>query len=114
MKEKIRLFYLPGYSPEPDPDENVWNHVKNHTAGEMHVTGPDQPKRLVVSALHELARLPRITLGFSRRLICVLCKLTYESFRMCFSHLFHWRENLPGDTKKRFFLEESRSVSTSK
>jgi len=63
-KGKIKLFYLPGYSPELNPDEYVWNHVKHHTVGKMHVTGPDQLKRLVVSALHRLARLPRITLGF--------------------------------------------------
>ena len=28
LKGKLELFYLPGYSPELNPDEYVWNHVK--------------------------------------------------------------------------------------
>jgi transposase len=61
---KIEIYYLPGYSPELNPDEFVWNHVKNHTIGKMNVTGPDQLKKLAISALRRLSRLPRIILGF--------------------------------------------------
>jgi transposase len=28
--DKLRLFILPLYSPELNPDEQVWNHLKNH------------------------------------------------------------------------------------
>ena len=61
---KLELYHLPGYSPELNPDEYVWNHVKRHTIGKMNVTGPDQLKKLAVSALSRLARLPHIILGF--------------------------------------------------
>jgi transposase len=27
---KLHLYYLPGYSPELNPDETVWGHVKHH------------------------------------------------------------------------------------
>jgi transposase len=65
-KGKIELFFLPGYSPELNPDEYVWNHVKNHTVGKMRVVGPDQLKKLVLAALGRLARVPGIILGFFR------------------------------------------------
>ena len=27
---RLQLFYLPPYSPELNPDEQAWNHLKNH------------------------------------------------------------------------------------
>jgi transposase len=27
---RLHLFYLPKYSPDWNPDEKVWNHLKNH------------------------------------------------------------------------------------
>lgn len=30
---KLRLFYLPPYSPGLNPDEHVWNYLKNHKIG---------------------------------------------------------------------------------
>ena len=30
VKDRLRLFFLPPYSPEINPDELVWNDVKNH------------------------------------------------------------------------------------
>jgi len=35
LSGKLQLFYLPPYSPELNPDELVWNHLKNHTVGRM-------------------------------------------------------------------------------
>ena len=61
---KIELYYLPGYSPELNPDEFVWNHVKRHTIGKMNITGPDHLKKLAFSALRRLASIPNIILGF--------------------------------------------------
>ncbi len=31
QKNKLELFYLLPYSPELNPDELVWNHLKTHT-----------------------------------------------------------------------------------
>ena len=33
IKEKLELFYLPPYSPDLNPDELVWNHLKTNTVG---------------------------------------------------------------------------------
>jgi transposase len=32
-KGTLKLFYLPPYSPELNPDKQVWNYVKNHKIG---------------------------------------------------------------------------------
>ena len=60
----IELFYLPGYSPELNPDEQVWNHVKNHTVGKMTITGPAQFRSVVISALRRLSKLPSVIRSF--------------------------------------------------
>jgi transposase len=54
----LRLFFLPPYSPDLNPDELVWNHVKNHKVGRTPATGPDDLKRRVVSALRSLQNFP--------------------------------------------------------
>ena len=39
---KLRLFFLPPYSPDRNPDELVWKHLKADTVGRMLVTGYTQ------------------------------------------------------------------------
>ena len=63
---RLRLFFLPSYSPELNPDELVWNHLKNHGTGRMTPTGPDQLKRAVLGRLRSIQRLPRLIAGFFR------------------------------------------------
>jgi len=60
----LELHFLPGYSPELNPDELVWNHIKRHTVGRKTITGPDQFKSMVRNALKSLSRLPKIVQGF--------------------------------------------------
>ena len=50
-KGRLQLFFLPPYSPELNPDEQVWNHLKNHGIGRQPITGPDQLKLLILSHL---------------------------------------------------------------
>ena len=61
---QLRLFYLPPYSPQLNPDEWVWRHVKNHRVGRQAVSGPAQFQELVVSALRRLQKLPATIRGF--------------------------------------------------
>jgi transposase len=44
-KGKLRLFYLPPYSPELNPDELVWNNVKGKI-GRSSIKGPDDFQEL--------------------------------------------------------------------
>lgn len=55
---RLRLFYLPPYAPELNPDEQVWNHVKNHGIGRGAVTGFDHLKKMVIGRLRSLQKLP--------------------------------------------------------
>jgi len=55
---KLELHYLPGYSPELNPDESVWGYIKHHTVGKRVITGPDQFRFLVLGALRSLQKLP--------------------------------------------------------
>jgi len=61
---RLQLFYLPPYSPELNPDEQVWNHLKNHGVGKQPVTGPDHLKRLVLSHLRKVQKLPSLVRSF--------------------------------------------------
>ncbi len=56
---KLRLFYLPGYSPELNPDEQVWNEVKYRRVGRRSPRTKDDLRSLLVSSLHALQRLPQ-------------------------------------------------------
>ena len=61
---KLRLFHLPPYSPELNPDEQVWNHLKNHGVGKQPATGPDQLKRMIISHLRKLQKSPGLVRSF--------------------------------------------------
>lgn len=61
---KLELYFLPGYSPELNPDETVWSFVKHHTVGKQVITGPTQFRSLVLGALRKLQRLPAIVRNF--------------------------------------------------
>ena len=61
---RLKLFVLPGYSPELNPDEWVWKNVKHDRVGRTSVTGPDDFKTKVISALRRLQKLPHIVRAF--------------------------------------------------
>jgi transposase len=61
---RLQLFFLPPYSPELNPDEQVWNHLKNNGVGKQPVTGPDQLKSLVLSHLRKIQKLPALVRSF--------------------------------------------------
>jgi len=55
---RLRLFFLPPYAPELNPDEQVWNYVKNHGIGRMLLRQADDLKCAVLARLRSLQRLP--------------------------------------------------------
>jgi len=64
-KGKLRLFYLPPYSPELNPDELVWNNVKSKI-GRSSIKGPDEFQEKVRYYLKSLQRNPEKICGFFR------------------------------------------------
>jgi transposase len=57
-KEKLRLFLLPAYSPELNPDERVWNDLKNNCIGRKVIMSPEELKREVVNDLRSIQKSP--------------------------------------------------------
>ena len=53
-----RLFYLPPYSPDRNPDELVWKHLKADTVGRMAITSKDDFKAKVRSSMRQLQNNP--------------------------------------------------------
>jgi transposase len=63
---RLRLCFLPGYSPELNPDEWVWKHVKHDRIGRAGVNGLDDLKAKALAALHRLQKLPHLVQSFFR------------------------------------------------
>ena len=53
-RKQIRVYFLPGYSPERNPDEQVWNIVKSKKIGRKSVKNKSELKKKVDSALRSL------------------------------------------------------------
>ena len=67
---KLEVYFLPSYSPELNPTEQVWRSVKNHGVGRKSVFGPDQLKFAVISSLRRLQKIPKIVLSFFKHPEC--------------------------------------------
>ena len=63
LSDRIELFYLPAYSPELNPDELVWGHVKQKV-GKAAVFSKDNLKHRVISALRSLQKMPEKVMSF--------------------------------------------------
>ena len=55
---RLRLFYLPPYSPERNPDELVWKHLKDDTVGRASIVSFGDFKYKVRSSMLCLQRSP--------------------------------------------------------
>lgn len=63
---RLRLFQLPGYSPQLNPDEWVWNNVKNTQAGRKPILRKSDLVEIAHQALARLKNTPSIIQGFFR------------------------------------------------
>ena len=63
---RLRLFELPGYSPQLNPDEWVWKSVKADRIGRAGIKSQEDLRAKAESALQRLVDTPKIILGFFR------------------------------------------------
>jgi transposase len=63
---RLKLFFLPGYSPELNPDEWVWKNVKHDQIGPAGIGRTSELFGLVTRALERLQQFPGIVRGFFR------------------------------------------------
>jgi len=61
---QLRLFFLPPYSPQLNPDEWVWKNVKHDRVGRAGIRDEKDLKAKALSALHRLQKLPHVIRGF--------------------------------------------------
>lgn len=61
---KLRLFFLPPYSPELNPDEHVWNYLKHHKIGRQKTKNNWDLYKRVEKVMYSLKRLPQKIKGF--------------------------------------------------
>lgn len=65
----LKLFFLPPYSPHLNPDEQVGAHVKRKVSRKL-VTDKANMKRLALSALRSIQKLPAMVKSFFRQPEC--------------------------------------------
>ena len=53
-RTKLRIYFLPPYSPELNPDEQVWNDIKDKNLGKKAIKDKIELKRKAYSALRKL------------------------------------------------------------
>ena len=60
----LELYFLPPYSPELNPDELVWNDLKNNGLGRMAFSTREELRQLTVSHLRRIQKLPALIASF--------------------------------------------------
>jgi transposase len=63
-RKQIRVYFLPTYSPEMNPDEQVWNIVKSKRIGRKSLTIKTKLKKKIYSELRSLQRKTEIVKSF--------------------------------------------------
>lgn len=61
---KLQLFFLPPYSPELNPDEQVWRDLKQNGIGRSEILSRDDMEQKVTSHLQALSGLPKKVRSF--------------------------------------------------
>src|SRR5712671_929256 len=67
LGSRLKLFYLPTYSPDRNPDELVWKHLKADTVGRMVTTSKADFKSKVLSSMRSLQKNPKKIRSFFQK-----------------------------------------------
>ena len=66
LQGKLQLHYLPGYAPELNPDELVWNHMKRTGTAKKPLRKGDQLQSRIDADLQAIQRDPKLVRSFFR------------------------------------------------
>lgn len=64
LQGKLQLHYLPGYAPELNPDELVWNHMKRTGTAKKPLRKGDQMQARIEADLQAIQRNPKLVRSF--------------------------------------------------
>lgn len=73
QQPRLHVFYLPKYSPDWNPDEKVWNHLKRQELKSHQAKTKDELKYLTRRKLQSMAKRPRLIRGLFFR--CCVAEL---------------------------------------
>lgn len=62
-QRRLHVFYLPPYSPDWNPDEKVWNHLKHHELKSHQAKTQNELDGLTCNKLTDMANRPRLLRG---------------------------------------------------
>lgn len=65
--ENLKIYYLPAYSPEWNPDEKVWNHLKSIELAGHNAKNLDDLEDITRKKMHKIARTPKLLRGIFMR-----------------------------------------------
>lgn len=71
---QLQLYFLPPYSPQLNPDEQVWAHVKRRVSSQL-VESKDEMKRLALGALRRIQKLPALVRSFFGHNECLYARM---------------------------------------
>lgn len=74
-QRRLHTFHLPKYSPDWNPDEKVWNHLKHNELASHQAKTKDELKQLTRKKLQSMAKRPTLMRGLF--------------FRCCVAELFN-------------------------
>jgi transposase len=63
QQRRLQVFYLPKYSPDWNPDEKVWNHLKHQELKAHRAKTKDQLKQLTQRSLIRMSHDPHLIRG---------------------------------------------------
>jgi hypothetical protein len=66
LKGRLELHFLPGYAPDLNPDEFVWNHLRQNGVTKKPLKKNEQLKDRVEKDLAKIKRSPRLVRSFFR------------------------------------------------
>lgn len=66
-QKRLHVFYLPPRSPEFNPDEKIWSHLKNHELKSHGAKTTDELKKLTRQKLKSMAKNPDKIAGIFKR-----------------------------------------------
>ena len=63
LQRRLHVFYLPKYSPDWNPDEKVWNHLKHQELKGHQAKTKEELKQLTARKLARMSRNPHLIRG---------------------------------------------------
>jgi len=66
-QKRLELFYLPTYSPDFNPDEGVWSHLKSQELKAHQATNKEELIKKTHEALKRMAKRPVLIRSFFKR-----------------------------------------------